>query len=127
MTYNVPLAEQTLRHIKDNPECHDQADWLSLAGKAPLSRKTMCGSTGCFMGWAVYLECYVNGNTDLKPTAYDEYYQYNGKMTHIQNIASELLGLNEIEAAIIYDGSNTIEELETMVKDMANDESPKRW
>ena len=86
----------------------------------------LCGSVGCYMGWVVYLECYVNNNPDLEPAEYDEeYFNYKGQHRHVREIASDLLGLDEHDAIMIYRGDNTIEDLEVMVKDMANGEPPK--
>lgn len=89
---NIELLEQTMRHIKDYPEAHDQSHW-------------MCGTTACFAGWAAVLAGWsmekIQDNIGRRAGA-------------------ELLGLTYDEAGTLFSALNNVEMLELMVKDLVN-------
>lgn len=102
---NIELLEKTMQFIKDNPEKHDQAQW--------------CGTAQCFAGWATSLEGYTERMyRDGRPSM--SYLVANGRNVHAAELAAQLLGLTGDEADRLFDGGNTIEHLELMVKDLVN-------
>lgn len=102
MVPNVELLEQTMRHIIDHPEKHDQRLWVSP-----------CGTTACYAGWA----CILSG---AKQTIGTTQIQFAGETRHPQYLAAELLGLDHATANNLFNCRNTIEQLELMVKDLVN-------
>jgi hypothetical protein len=101
---NVELLEQTMRHIIDHPETHDQSIWISA-----------CGTTACFAGWA----CLLSGNHRDKywPTYFDD---VTTGFLHTQDLAPKLLDIDEDTAGELFDGSNTVDDLQRIVKQLIN-------
>lgn len=97
---NVELLEATLQFIKDNPDKHNQNMW--------------CGTAQCFAGWAIALKGWERYTDDLPMV------QREGLALRIPTAAKNELGLSEYEALILFDGSNTVDMLELMVKDLVN-------
>lgn len=98
---NRELLLRTVKHIKDNPEKHDQSAFRGA-----------CGSTYCFAGWAVVLHTgqapedkhlsypgattwWVDKDTGkLSGTPYSGY----GNSIPVSDYAQKILGLTEIQA-----------------------------
>jgi hypothetical protein len=97
MQRNVELLQQTMQYIKDHPEQHDQSEYWDYG----------CQTPSCFAGWALHF----NGVT------WKEYVKRN-KSTHIW--ASEVLGLTDDEAYVLFHDGNTRRMLELMTKDLVN-------
>lgn len=97
---NVELLEETLQFIKDNPDKHDQ--------------ETFCGTAQCFAGWAVALEGW--SMSDLGGL----WVEKDGEVRDVDDLAQELLGINQAEADNLFSGGNNIADLELMVKDLVN-------
>ena len=89
---NIELLQQTMQHILDHPEQHDQTIWMNE-----------CRTVACFAGWT----CLLSG-------------QVSSYWVFIPNRAIDLLGLTEDEANILFSERNTIPQLQLMVKDLVN-------
>lgn len=110
---NVEKCERVLAHVKADPELLRQDKWMI---------KNECGTAGCFAGWAALL----NGHTprwhhfgsDDWESAYacDE----EGRCVLISEVAESLLELTKREADVLFYGKNKIEDIELMVKNLAN-------
>lgn len=107
---NTELLEQTMRHIIDHPETHNQGIWVSE-----------CGTTACFAGWACLLsEMHsvikwknFNGIGDaLWISNYDTMNTYDA--------ATKILGLNGLEADRLFYTGNTVDDIQIIVKDIIN-------
>ena len=96
----IKLAEDVLQHIKDNPSEWFQQDWI---------RQNECGTVACFAGWA----CLMSGGRL-------ENYRGLVGVARVPQEAIKLLGLAHEEADVLFAGSNTLEMLEMMVKDISN-------
>jgi len=108
---NTELLEQTMRHIIDHPETHDQSQWVSK-----------CGTTACFAGWA----CLLSG-AQLNPKRYlitiSWWVTRNNKLIHTQDLATELLGICDDDADRLFRDTYTVDDLQLMVKELINREA----
>lgn len=108
---NVELLEQTMQQIKDHPEQHNQAWWFSEA---------VCGTSMCFAGWACALSGWRACNWS---EGFASDVEKGGVVADVSIKAAELLGLDFDVANDdrgLFSASNTVDDLERMVKDMAN-------
>jgi hypothetical protein len=113
---NIPELERVLQYIKDHPEEHDQHSWAH--------RGPSCGTTMCFAGTAVQL----SGKYQLEWSATEgaAYARANnatdarGRSWFIPDAAEELLGLTARESHALFLAATNIDELELMVKNLAN-------
>ena len=103
---NTELLQQTMQHILDHPEQHNQGSWVKV---------NSCGTAACFAGWAGLL----SGMTA------DEIYC---SASVFGDIGVKLLGLNNpSECVTLFAADNTIPMLELMVKDLVNGDELKPW
>lgn len=113
MKRNTELLQQTMQHIKDHPEKHDQNDWY-----------VSCGTTACFAGWTVLLSGVIPTEMEnLKWTGFGTNprtgaldWRYNA----IAKEARRLLGLTMTESVTVFKSANSVPMLELMVKDLCN-------
>jgi hypothetical protein len=111
---NRELLERTMQYIEDHPEEHYQGMWFM---------KTECGTTACFAGWA----CLLSG---LTPDFTQRPYNFTDRSSYyvkdderwVKPIATELLGVSEDDAEILFHSANSLDELKLMVKDLLNGE-----
>jgi hypothetical protein len=109
---NVALAEETMAYVKTNPE-----DWQ----QGTYGDTSACGTVGCFAFHAVRLS---GGYTHC----FDSVWRRRGigglvgPRLSSRDVAVQELGLSNVEAVIMFSGSNTIDALEQMVKEFSNDE-----
>lgn len=101
---NVELLQQTMQHIKDHPEQHDQHIWVNS-----------CGTAGCFAGWAALLSGW-----------FIEDLRYYGDFRWT-TFGRELLDLTPDEAFKLFCSSNTVPMLELMVKDLVNGDEMRKF
>lgn len=94
MKRNIELLTETMQHILDHPEQHDQDAFV-------------CGTAACFCGRAALLSGW---SADMIND------------TEMMSAGAKLLGLKLWEAGRMFRSDNTIEMLELMVKDIVNDE-----
>jgi hypothetical protein len=100
---NVELLQKTMQFIKDNPDKHDQSTWINE-----------CGTTACFAGWA----CMLSGDQlDRNAT---RSWVVGQQPRVIRNVARQHLELDGSDADCLFSASNTVEELEFMVKELSN-------
>jgi hypothetical protein len=97
---NTELLEQTMRHIIDNPQAHDQTIWA-----------TECGTTACFAGWA----CLLSG---AKPQRW--LWEWDDTLWQMPHLAERLLKLESLDASELFDAENTIDDLQNIVKTLIN-------
>lgn len=88
-TINVPLLRKVMEHIEAHPDEHDQSYW---------AKRTPCGTTFCFAGWAVQL-----GDPTAKPDW--EGLKTTDRLVNgrgIDEYAAELLGLGNRDAIALF-------------------------
>ena len=119
---NVPLLEQTMQHIIDYPELHNQGWYF---------RPSECGTAMCFAGRA----CDLEGLRRVNPLGYtgfgpgtDAMVETNwGQKIYAKDAARILLDLTRDAADTLFNGGNTQAMLEAMVKDLANTGNLNPW
>jgi hypothetical protein len=100
-----------MQKIVDDPEHHDQTNWMTSTG---------CDTACCFAGWALLLD----GVSVWDLTRYvDLEMEDDSDPEGIKQVAAQRLGLTGAEAFILFSGGNTRTMLELMVKDLVNGES----
>ncbi len=113
---NVELLDRVLDHIRMNPEQHDQRYWAQQEG---------CNTSYCFAGWTVILEGgkaveYVH-KPDLSVAGVDGFCDSDGERIYdVAEWAAFRLGLGFRTASDLFDGYNTFEDIERIVKDLKN-------
>lgn len=107
---NIELLETTLQFVKDHPEQHVQGSWGHI---------TECGTVACYAGWAVMLSGMPFEFVDHE----DCEVPLLTAGRSIRATARKLLGLTELEGFALFCSGNTLEELELMVKQLANRET----
>lgn len=112
---NVPLLEKTMDYIVCHPEEHDQSFWVV---------ERACGTTRCFAGTAAMLAGYTMSNGACFVAADDNLGQkWKGKfVANVGDIAQRELGLSVWQAQRLFSGATTIDELQLVVKDIANEQ-----
>lgn len=107
---NVPLLRQTLDYIKTHPQEWDQEVWRQVRP---------CGTVACFAGWA----CALNGDR-FNPDDWDFVItDESGVSFPIEDRAREILGLTIGDADWLFDGGNTLDDLEQIVEELCGDAS----
>jgi hypothetical protein len=130
----IPL-EGGMQHILDHPEAHNQGVYIE---------ETTCGTAACLAGWIglLYGEEYgfvrgVKGDyfryigeepvvmcnivSDESGWWEDSWTINPGQSAHASCVASHIIGVNDKWTLDrLFDGSNTVDMLQLMVKDLAN-------
>lgn len=88
---NVPLLQQVLDHITDNPETWDQTDW--------------CGTSCCVAGHVALAQGWQRTNVHSSRVRRD------GEERSVSQVAREALGLTPDDAERLFDGGNSLREL----------------
>jgi hypothetical protein len=113
-TPNVDLLRRTLAHIEANPADWNQATWR-------------CGTGMCFAGWAVTLaggQWYEDKPTSLyrdeliaEPDDADDFLnrRIGARTIHVDDRAKRVLGLEEGQAEVLFDGGNDLHDLRHIV------------
>lgn len=108
---NAERLQAVMTQILDHPELHKQNSWT-------------CGTTACFAGWSTWMygaqDGWTNHGRASANGAGTEIWQRDDDVLGTADLAQELLGLTEIQALYLFDGGNTIPELELMVKDLVS-------
>lgn len=115
-------AWAVLDYIRTHPEHHDQADFFALSLYDPrreLSDRMQdvftdaagtlnsCGTTACFAGWVALL-----GGHRLNM------YGFNEHRRHAQSIATELLGIDDEQADLLFFQAQSLDALETAIAEV---------
>jgi len=116
---NAKLLQDTLVHIKEHPEQHDQRHWGVM---------TACGTTFCFAGTALLLAGYtpVWGDTEdgeillwgwIPPEgeSYEEASWLDGTVGTTAKTANTELGISAVSASQLFYMCKTVEDLEDAV------------
>lgn len=114
---DIERLEATLAWAKANPKQHDQDTWGS---------QTPCGTTMCFAGAAVNMSDEYEmvwrhawgASGELKVDSCIR--KKTGHRYHIPDAAARLLKLNSEEKSALFYEADTVEDLELMVKNIAN-------
>jgi hypothetical protein len=111
---NVDLLYKVLDHIRENQDQHDQSSW---------ARKTDCGSSFCFAGWTVQLSDYeIVWNQRFQQEGADFCTAPGGDYFYsIEHVAQSLLGLDILQKQALFFTSQTFDDVESVVKDIANE------
>ena len=124
---DIEKLQRTVQFIKDHPEKHQQEVWS-------------CDTGACFAGWAVLLHGWQQAvwgpdhldyagtavHGQVVPDGMDPTYVVDrAKRTSqwVRDVAVKELDLKYEEAQLMFHGSNTIDVLELMVKDISNGEN----
>lgn len=119
MISNKELAVKVLDKIKLDPREWDQEDYIRP--------DEYCGSAKCFAGWACIL---AGGYKEVIVSENGDYYAYiadtsTGYSIDIHDTAEKLLGLTENQSGELFDGGNTLADLERLVAEYyGGDEVP---
>ena len=91
---NIELAEKVLKQVKENPEQHDQHNWIT---------KSDCGTRACLAGWTVHIAGLRPGTWIEGPvwSAWSTV-SVGGVERNIDRVAAELLGMDEESADRIF-------------------------
>ena len=125
----MPTVEQLaeldaiIAELKEHPEKHDQETYISFAGNTPPQVTPMldCGSAFCIAGAAVaragvgiqWFEKFMWGTPlGWEASLTTERNPVGGGFVSIHNKAVELLGLSRDEAEQLFDGDNSMEDIE---------------
>lgn len=109
---NADLLERTLAQIEAHPETWDQQTWAA---------KTTCGTAHCFAGHAVMLAhpnaipVFDGASTTSFVTIPDHPVR---AIWWIPDLARDLLDLGRSTGDILFNATNTLEELRAMVADL---------
>ncbi len=115
---NRDLLERVMTKIKDDPDHHCQGSWAL--------KTSWCGTVACFAGWAVMLEGWQPIFDLNSLVAVDA--EKDGQTEDICDLAQDLLGIADGDVTILFNGNNSREGLELMVKDLLNgDRLADRW
>lgn len=110
---NIEMLEATMAAIKDNPEMHLQKMWAT---------QTDCGTAYCFAGMACHLAGWEPLFQVLELDNTTAAFTKDGRVGVAQILATELLDLDPLEAAVLFMASNSVKKLESLVKSLANGE-----
>ena len=103
---NAPLLQKALDHIEAHPDEHDQAHYAS--------RTSGCGTAYCLAGHVAVIEGWTpifrHGVTATMA------FQRDHVNRLANDIASEALGLNTVDAGVLFAAGNTRNDLWTMAE-----------
>lgn len=106
MAPNIELLEADIAYLEAHPEEHQQGIYINE-----------CGTAYCLAGYRALQEAPKLG---LRFTGYAE---FSGRRdVHAFTIAMEAYGLDEDQAHWLFRGKNTIDDLKSIVKNIANGE-----
>lgn len=142
-TINVAAMEEALTVIKDHPGLHHQGSYAigdfalqyrekGVEGMTPLNFKAVapgriahdCGTAACFAGWIGVLNAEKYGyEASLGGEVYvekDKWRNIEEWGIHVSHLSDMVCGLTFEQSTILYAPCNTVDMLESMVKDLAN-------
>ncbi len=109
MVANIELLDKTLDHIKkliDFPKGSDQWDQVDWG------RKTHCGTSACFAGWA----CVLSGKYEFSGSAMIDL--ETGRPDSPPWRAEDLLELTPEQAYSLFSATNTFEQLYEIIEEI---------
>lgn len=146
---NDALLDRVVDFVSTYPEVHDQSDWVNF-DKDDVPEvvlpdgRNVCGTAACVAGWAVIMDnprvglrpvyynepylgaygtAYVHLADDDKDTPADQHREYKvSAMVDFQAEGREALGLTRAEASHLFSASNSLEDVQTIAKEIKNGE-----
>jgi hypothetical protein len=109
---NVYRLEQVMRFITAYPQLHDQETWLRV--------NTPCGTVACLAGWTCLLNGYEPVAADWDAPPRDDGSRELGMVgrtndpdssSGVHATARDILGLSDMDAALLFAGSQTLDSL----------------
>lgn len=105
---NVALLEETLTYIRDHPEEWDQTKWV-------------CGTAACFAGRAALLSGHTVPQTHTTHvTDMVGWFRTDGD-ERVGEVAERELGITFDQAEDLFNATNTMDDLEHVVKNIINE------
>lgn len=115
---NLKLLRETLQQIDRDPGSWDQSE---------LAIVTTCGTSHCFAGWAAVLAGHeITFPFDSMPGS-DRYAVDGDEDACLWDVAQEALEINDLEAAYLFHGGNSRDNLEMICTRLAADEGEPLW
>lgn len=127
--FNAELADEVLAVIAAMPKLWQQDEW-AVSDKCPtgeadiLEEAWSCGTAMCFAGWAVALghelewfdqDGYCSAAPSGEAEVVDYYWGERLSGMSVPSAATYLLGINFDEADNLFDGKNSLDDLERKV------------
>lgn len=122
---NEKLLLETLEHIENNPQTWEQGDWYVWVGSdghlvrgyggITVEEVNSCGTAMCFAGHAAIKSGFPPapapevGKTTLSPWK-------NEHGVEVMDYARDRLGLTRGQSDVLFDATNTLEDLRTLVE-----------
>lgn len=120
---DVPKLRTILRSIHSHPENWDQSSWANVRGDEYSSGCSVaadngdapdCGTTMCFAGWDAFMYAPAGSVLDV----YENVIKADGTTQSISSFAREDLNLTSSQTEILFYGSNSLSDLESMVDEL---------
>jgi hypothetical protein len=111
--HNIAALNEVMDHIDAHPDDHDQSFWASPVYDQHPDGTVSCRTTACFAGWAVLL------HPDAKHESASDPIEFRGNYLGtdaIPALAQQILGLDWVEAAWMFNGNRTVDELRLAVR-----------
>lgn len=118
---NVELLQDTMKHIKENPQTWNQNVWFvhldenghraELAVTVEMTEVNSCNTAFCFAGHAAL----KSGFPAPPQNGLSWYGAVDGEHYEASDYARQKLGISWTQADILFNGQNTMEDLEVLV------------
>lgn len=110
MKPNIELLEADIAYLEAHPEEHNQATWIDE-----------CGTAYCLAGYRALKEAAAHGWRRYESAPAFHVSRGDGAcIRNARSIAMEAYGLDEVQAEDLFSPLNSIDDLKSMVKDIAN-------
>ncbi len=147
---NIERLQAVMQHIMDHPEHHMQGDWIEEITPENLDWwdveenegvEFACGTAACFAGWAGLMYAKELGYEPIEEDrniyrrigtnlTEDDYYKTMGVVAptadsdimHVSDLAAQVILEISPEQRILFNGNNTRNALQHIVKDIVNGE-----
>lgn len=108
---NADLLQRTLAHIEAHPDEWNQDHW---------AKRTACGTSFCFAGTAVHLT-HADARFLFDPWEdWATHVQVGRDYYDIEAFATDLLGLDEHDAKVLFAPDNDLDRLRHLVADLVD-------
>ena len=140
--YDVSRMKDVVNFIRTHRSAGDQLVWARVESPPPDSTRKVpvageymleidasvdelidCGTTACVAGWT----CILNGDTLARALREHQgrvnYVRVKGEDRHIriEERAAELLGLSRIESQVVFENTDNIEEVASILSDITGE------
>ena len=117
-TLNINLLREVLAQIVEHPETWDQKQWAKNT-----EPRFSCGTTMCVAGHIAVMTGHQLDWKQWGPTNYEASWTTSGD--YIATVARKELGIDAFTADRLFLGTNTLEDLISMAKELAEDAGEK--